>query len=367
MATDDLSELLDTIDMPSWMDREGISYRLTHGRSGQQINVRECPTCGNSDWKVYVNADTGVGNCFAGSHPVEERIFTKYRFIRDHLGRPHGSKVIEHIRAYAREQGWRPARRQSVEVEKHVGWELPQHIDLPHEGRNLAYLENRGITADLSAYFHLAYCPRGAHFRYPTERGWAYQDYSARVLIPVFDMDGKLATFQGRDVTGHAEKKYLFPPGIDGSGVHLFNGLNVHDTKRIAVGEGAFDVAAIKIALDADPQLRDVVPVGTFGKHLSSGSDNSQLAKFMLLRERGVEEVTFMWDGEVQATDDAVEAGLMLRQHGFRVRIAMLPPEKDPNEVPAEVVRRAFYGATLLNGVSAMQLRMSRRIMNSNK
>ena len=27
------------------------------------------------------------------------------------------------------------------------------------------------------------------------------------------------------------------------------------------------------------------------------------------LRQRGVEELTFMWDGELQATDDAVEAG----------------------------------------------------------
>lgn len=365
MATDDLNELLERVDMTAYLDREGISYRETHGRSGQQLNVRECPTCGNSEWKVYLNQETGVGNCFGGSHPADERIFTKYRFIQAHLGKPPAGKVVEHIRVFAKELGWQPARRTSARVENApVAWELPTHVELPHDGKNIPYLDNRGIDAELAKYFHLGYCPNGSYFRYQTEQGWAFQDYGRRILIPVYDLDGQVATFQGRDVTGRAEKKYLFPPGIDGSGVHLFNGLNVQNTKRIVVGEGAFDVAATKIALDGDQDLRDIVPVGTFGKHLSSGSENSQLAKFMLLKSRGVEEITIMWDGEIQATDDAVDAGLMLASNGFRVRIAMLPPEKDPNEVPAEVVRQAFYQATALSRRSGAEIRMKRRLMN---
>jgi DNA primase len=364
-VADDLNELLDRVDMAAYLDREGLSYRETHGRSGQQLNVRECPTCGNHDWKVYLNAETGVGNCFGGSHPADERIFTKYRFIAAHLGKPKAGAVVEHVRIFAKEMGWRPARRVSAKVENTPAqWALPQHIALPHNGQNIPYLENRGIGSDLAAYFHLGYCPKGSYFRYQTEQGWQFQDYGRRILIPVYDLDGKVATFQGRDVAGTAEKKYLFPPGIDGSGVHLFNGLNVRDTKRIVVGEGAFDVAATKIALDGDQDLRDVVPVGTFGKHLSSGSENSQLAKFMTLKERGVEEITMMWDGEVQATDDAVEAGMMLASNGFRVRVAMLPPGCDPNEVPAEVVRAAFYQATALSRKTGAEIRMKRRMMN---
>jgi DNA primase len=364
-VNDDLGELLERVDMAAYLDREGISYRETHGRSGQQLNIRECPLCGNSDWKVYVNAESGVGNCFAGSHPAEERFFTKYKFIRAHLGSPMGGKVVDHIRVFAREMGWRPARRVSAKVENAPGaWELPKHVTLPHNGQNMPYLENRGIDAELAAYFHLGYCPNGASFRYLSERGWASQDWSRRILIPVYDLDGKVATFQGRDVTGRAEKKYLFPPGIDGSGVHLFNGLNVRDTRRIVVGEGAFDVAATKIALDGDAELRDIVPVGTFGKHLSSGSDNSQLAKFQTLKERGVEEITLMWDGEIQATDDAIVAGLLLKSVGFRVRVAMLPAGCDPNEVSADVVRAAFYQAKLLDRRSALEIMTLRRKMN---
>lgn len=52
-------------------------------------------------------------------------------------------------------------------------------------------------------------------------------------------------------------------------------------------------MAALKIAMDAEPALRDVVPIGPFGKHLSNspGADD-QLAKFLRLKnERWVEEV----------------------------------------------------------------------------
>jgi DNA primase len=98
--------------------------------------------------------------------------------------------------------------------------------------------------------------------------------YNRRVLIPIYDLDGKLVSFQGRDITGTAEKKYLFPPGYArATGEHLYNGHNVIGRPSdVVVGEGAFDVIAIKVAFDADPTLRDVVPVGTFGKHLSHGA-----------------------------------------------------------------------------------------------
>jgi DNA primase len=358
----DLSEMLDRLDMEDFLDVEGIQYRRTHGSSGPQLNVRECPVCGSTNWKVYLNAESGVGNCFAGDHPPGQN-FTKWKFVRAHKEDATPAQVVEYLRRIAREMGWRPARKVSVAVEQtKQEWSLPESIELPHLGRNIPYLDNRGITGEYAKYFHLRYAKRGAYYRYKVKGDWCFQDHSQRVIIPVYDLDGNIVTFQGRDTTGKAEKKYLFPPGLDGTGVHLFNGLNVHNTKRIVVGEGAFDVAAIKIAFDADPGLRDVVPVGTFGKHLSSGSEKSQLAKFLTLKGRGVEEVTLMWDGEKQATDDAVEAGELLKQHGFRVRIALLPEGCDPNEVPQDVVCKAFYEAIILDSSSALRIRMHRRL-----
>jgi DNA primase len=359
MADDnsDLPELLSQVDMETYLDREGIEYRRTHGTRGEQLNVQTCPACGGSKWKVYLNAETGLVNCFHGG--CDKRTFNKYSFIAAHLGLA-GRQVIDHIKQFAKESGWMPKRKATVAVnKKDTELLLPASFEIPHEGRNLKYLENRGVESDVAKYFHLRYCIEG-YFRFPNpEGGWAFQDYSKRVIIPIFDLEGELVSFQGRDITGASEKKYLFPPGFAATGAHLYNGQNVVRTKRVLMGEGAFDVIAQKIALDGDPTLRDVVPIGSFGKHLSVGHNDSQLQKFLALRERGVEEVTIMWDGEHQAFLDAIQAGLELLKIGMRVRIATLPLGKDPNEVPPEVVQRAFFGATSLTKLSAVKLRMN--------
>jgi DNA primase len=124
------------------------------------------------------------------------------------------------------------------------------------------------------------------------------------------------------------------------------------------IGEGAFDVMAIKIAIDADPALRDVVPVGSFGKHLSDGGDDSQLGKLVRLKEHGLREVTFMWDGEKKATQDAVKAAMKVRGLGLVARIAFLPRDKDPNEVPPNVVREAFWRAEVLSPATAAKIKL---------
>lgn len=353
-----LGEVLERLDIGAYLDREGIEYRETHGSSGAQYNLRECPCCGTAKWKVFLNVETGLGNCFSGSCNAH---FNKFTFIRAHSGLDN-SKTAAHIFQVAKEMGWRPPRKSTVAVTmSSKAIKLPYSLELPINGRNLAYLENRGITLDIAKYFHLRFCMKGL-LSYEDQYGnTKFQDFSKRIIIPVFDLDGQLVSFQARDITGTAEKKYLFPNGFASTGVHLFNGHNVHNTTRIVVGEGVFDVAATKIALDGDADLRDVVPVGTFGKHLSYGSEQSQLAKFIELQKRGVKEVTMMWDGELKATDDAIVAGEMLKGIGLNVKVAMLPAGKDPNEVPPEVVRAAFWKALPLTPANAVKIRMMRR------
>jgi len=352
----DLQEALDLIDMEAWLDREGIEYKLNRGSRGMQLNVQECPCCGSSKWKVYLNAESGLGNCFDGDCEVK---FNKWKFIASHLGTPHRD-TIEHIKQVAREQGWRPPRKKEVATTVTGELKFPKSIALPHNGRNLKYLDARGITANIAAYFELRYCHEGK-FSYVEDGKTRVQSYDRRVLIPVFDLEGELVSFQGRDTTGAADKKYLFPPGFASTGTHLYNGHNAWGAEQIVLGEGVFDVAAIKIALDEDMTLRDVVAVGTFGKHLSHGDENGQLAKLLALKKRGLKTVTFMWDGEDKAIDDAIKAGLLLLSVGFKVRIAILPEGKDPNEVPAQVVREAFYSATNLTPATATRLRLKKR------
>lgn len=346
-------EILDELDIEAYLDREAIDYKVAQGSSGTQLNLRVCPFCGGDKWKVYINSATGLGNCFSGSC---EKKFNKFSFIRAYSGLS-GKDLNDHIESVGEEIGWRPPRK-SVAVNNKVGEvKLPFSYEIPIKGKNLKYLENRGITIEMCEYFKLRYCHKG-YYEYTNYDGLDKRMFfDSRIVIPIYDIDGTLVTFQGRDITGTSDRKYLFPPGLPSTGEHLYNSMNVHNTHRIVIGEGVFDVIAIKMALDEDVSLRDVVPIGSFGKHLSV----NQYSKFSDLKARGVTEVTLMWDGEKQATDDAVKAGMKLVGMGFKVRIAMLPAGKDPNEVLPEVVRDAYYKAIPLTKQSAVRIMMSFR------
>ncbi|AMB48235.1 hypothetical protein [Methylobacterium sp. AMS5] len=359
--SDNFAELSEELDLEQWFDSEGVSYKMGRGRSGMQINAQECPvsTCGDSRYRVYLNADTGVGNCF-----VCNTKFRKLSFIHTYLhGDPEASKwgeTFRHVKQHLADQGWRPKRKTTAAVNVETV-KLPTSFALPTpEGQNLRYLEDRGITGELAGYFHLRYCDMG-WWNYTRDDGkQGGQKFDERVIIPVFDLDGNLVTFQGRDITGTKDDKYLFPKGLPGTGRFLYNGQNAIRAKRVAMGEGAFDVYGLKLALDEDPALRDIVPIGSFGKHLSTGDaeGNDQLGAFLVLKSHGLEEVIIVWDGTPDALAAALAAAEQLRKIGLRVKIALLPLDKDPNEVPGETVRKAVYAATPYSAQLAVQWRL---------
>jgi len=352
----EFDEVLATLDMETWLDSEGIRYRVTRGARGIQANVKECPCCGNSNWKVYIGLETGLGNCFSGDC---EKKFNKWSFIRSTFGNLSAHDVIERIKASAKAQGWRPPKRMSLATNLNTDLKLPKSFPIPINGRNLKYLENRNITIDIAKYFGLRFSNKG-YFHYKADDGSdRYQSYAKRIIIPIFDLEGDLVSFQGRDITGEADKKYLFPPGFASTGSIIYNGHNALKSERIVIGEGVFDVMAIKIALDGQMDLRDVTPVGSFGKHLSFGDDASQAAKLLKLKEGGLKEITLMWDGEPAALAAAADTAIKLNGYGFQARVAVLPPGRDPNEVAPSVVREAFWKAVPANAMTMTKLKMA--------
>lgn len=348
----EIAELLDSLDIQAWLDREGISYKETRGRNGTQLNVRECPCCGNRNWKVYLNQETGLGNCF-----VCNEKFSKWKFINSFLNSGPGV-TIESIQDALKDQGWK-SKKKAVNVSFRGNLIIPESLPIPIKGKNLKYLENRNITTELCQYFSLRLSLNGK-FNYKEDGKKRVQNYAKRIIIPIFDLDSNLASFQGRDITGEAEKKYLFPPGFASTGSLIYNGQNARGVQHIVLGEGVFDVFAIKAALDSDPQLRDIVACGTFGKHLSFGDEQSQMAKLLTLQKEGLQVITIMWDGERLALLEAIRTGLMLRKHGFTARVALLPKDRDPNEVTAQQVLDAFRRAEVINAISATKLMVSK-------
>lgn len=340
-SNDELREVIDLIDPEYLLDREGIEYKATIGTHGRQLNVKECPTCGNKNWKVYLNAESGLGNCFVCEN--DGKNFNLFSFADAFLG---GTKreTVAFLKEVAIEQGYAPVKKTAPVILHSAEITLPPSVSIPFEGANLKYLEERGVDADTARYFHLSFCEAGLYW-YEFEGEQRYLDFSQRVLFPVFDLDGQLKTFQGRDITGQSKKKYLFPPGRAASGVLLYNIQNAIGADTIIIGEGVFDVIGIKMALDREPDLRGVVPIATFGKHLGCMGGDDQLARLLRLRQGGLKNVVMMWDGTRDAIVAAIKAARTLAGVGFNVRVARLPDNKDPNEVPPEVVLYSLYTA----------------------
>jgi DNA primase len=211
--------------------------------------------------------------------------------------------------------------------------------------------------------FELRYCHKG-EFVYvdPYGRPTA-QSYDSRVIIPIRELDGTMVSFQGRDTTGEQLPKYLFPNGFAVAGKHLYNGHSFQQGlhTHAVVGEGAFDAIAIHQALIKEAGCADMIALATFGMHLSGGED-SQLEKFIELREKGLRTVTLMWDGEARAMKMAVQAGLLLMKSGLQVRIATLPEGYDPAQgpdgtvTPDRMVRDAIFKARPLTTLNAVRI-----------
>ena len=353
MSQVDFEEIQEELDIEYLLDRESVAFKVTRGSSGMQLNIKECPACGDSRWRTYFGLETGRGNCFKCNTPFNKVSFAKHLFDTD------WSATKKILIEALEEQGWRPKRVYEAAVDPGEV-KLPVSIPLPTpEGQNLQYLEDRGFTGEIAAYFHLRYCQHG-WWIYEQEGETKYQTFDSRVIIPVFDLDGSLKTFQGRDVTGTSERKYLFPIALPGTGRYLYNAHNILNAKHVVLGEGAFDVAAIKVAFDQDPDLRQVVAIGSFGKHLSMGDTggNDQLGRFIKLKHAGLEQVTIMWDGEPAALEAALTAAKHLAGIGLVPKIALLPKGKDPNEVPAHVVRQAYLDAQVWTPSLDIKLRL---------
>lgn len=357
MREDDADEVKEHFDLESWFEDEGIVYKKSRGSSGMQLNMKECPNpdCGDRRWRTYANADTGLGKCFVCNEGLNK---SKIVMFTQGVSYP-GALTI--MRDYNAKMGYRPRKKVEVAVEMNCEIRLPVSTELPTpEGQNLQYLESRGFSGEIAKYFHLRYCQHGWWMFKKDDASQGAQDFSNRVIVPVFDLDGMLKTFQGRDIGGWSDAKYLFPKGLPGTGRFLLNGHSVMKAKRVVMGEGIFDIAAIKVAFDSDATLRTVVPVGSFGKHLSYGDLNGddQLGRFVQLKRNGLEEVTIMWDGGKKELVSALNAAELLRKLGLRVRIATLPEGKDPNEVAPELVREAFDKAETYSPALAVRWRL---------
>ena len=337
------------VSAEDFLEHEGIEYRETSGSRGPQFNIKTCPNCGDDRWKVYLSQESGYGNCFKCENDGDN--FNLWTFAKAHLGKVDNKAVGALFDRIASAGGWRPRKRKKdfQAADPYEGaLKLPRSLPVPDE--NFDYLRDRNVSVELARSFGLRMCIQGL-FKYRNEKGEPRkQVYSGRLIIPVYDLQGNLVTFQGRDTTDELDPKYLFPPRLPGTARFIYNGHRAmaEGWETVVLGEGAFDCIAIQRAIDGDPSMSGIGACGTFGKKLTldaTAGSISQLQALVELRRGGMKRTIIMWDGEQEALVSACEAAETLKKHGFNPAIALLPPGKDPDECDPAVVRASIKRA----------------------
>lgn len=187
----ELTRALEGIDIEQYLDRAGCDFSHSYGTRGLQLNLNECPACGEGGRKTYINAETGLGNCFHGSCNFK---FNKFKLIQKVSGLG-GTDLDTHISAIASEQGWMPKKQRAV-IKQGV-LKLPSNLrPIPENGRHLRYLADRGITEDSALYFQLTCCDKG-WWSYTLDDEEKWISYDKRIIIPIADLQGGNGVLSG--------------------------------------------------------------------------------------------------------------------------------------------------------------------------
>lgn len=243
----------------------------------------ECPECGKQKDHFYFNTLSGLGFCHLCGFK------TNYKTLLKKLGIKF-TKIdsLDEIQ----ERLW-TAKPDELEKEI-IPIALPKEAELIQSATSAAkYLQSRRITKWQATKHKLMFCRTGK--------------YTGRIIVPIFNENNKIVNFVARDITGKAERKYLYPKGSNIS--HCLYNLRSIASKVILV-EGVFDClphSGLSI-------------VAIFGKHLS----DTQLC--LLLKKR-VSEVVVMLDPD--ALGDMEILADRLFKH-FKVKIVLL--SDDPSE-----------------------------------
>lgn len=350
---------LDRFDIEQIVAYEGYEYKLSNGNSGPQLNVKTCPACSSDDYKVYLNAETGLGNCFRCNHT-----FNKYKFVKASRGITNHGDVVRYFDSIGNVVSYRPKAKISYR-KMNEDWVLPQNFTIETDDQMPQYLKDRNLDAKICKRFDLRYCEYGFYKYKDFEDRDKSVDFSNRIIIPIKDTNGKMVTFQGRDTTGDGKRKYLFPNMLPGTGRFIYNAHYAIEAKakKVVLNEGVFDVFAMTQALESDLKYREFVACGTFGKHLSISAKNfkteDQLTDLFRLFEAGVDELILLWDGESAATKAAMEAVTRLNSFGLNSTIAIIGGGLDPAETDRSVLLKAVDDRRKPTSLDLIKMRLN--------
>lgn len=208
-----------------------------------------------------------------------------------------------------------------------------QYVSLPYEFKKLTethtdfsyakamkYLKNRGIESYDIERYDIGYCDKG--------------DYGGRIIVPSYDVDGKLNYFLARDFTGTAYLKYKNPP-VSKDVVVFENQIDF--SEPLVLCEGVFDAIAIR---------RNAIAL--LGKNIPNKLK-------MRLVEHGVKEVTIVLDSD--AYKNALSLSESLMNDNIQVRLVRMGNE-DAADLGFSKIINKIRNATIIDFSELMKQKL---------
>ena len=263
------------------------SYQMKNGE-----HAFHCPFCNHHKKKLQVNCETQKWHCWVcnkGGYKIgillrkinapKNIISEVLKILGDYRG---VSKDKEEVTKYdvSLPQCYKPLWKKSTE---------PLYKNAIH------YLKGRGIGPIDILRYSIGFCSSNG--------------YSNRIIIPSYDVDGKLNYFMARDMFPNSKFKYKNPPmSKDTVGFEMF----INWKEPIILVEGVFDAIAIR---------NNAIPL--LGKFPSK-------TLVMRLVEKQVKKIYVALDED--ARKDAIKLSKFLMDYGIETYLLNMK-DKDPSEL----------------------------------
>ncbi len=325
-------------DLAKWLDLNA-TVQL---KSGDEW-ILDCPACGR-EHKLAVNVRKKAWQCFlctfAGWRPGD--LIARFAGI----GRPEADRIVENAACHTRNH------IEPLHSEKRKPLHRLLPVAAPPPGvqwfldeQTAAYASHRGIASKNRDDFLLgSIVGDGSGSK-------ADRMLRGRLLIPVWDLQGRFVYWVARDTTGRSKAKVLNYPASD---KHVDWGLPyVADSatrNEVLVG---LHLAQKNQPIYLVEGPLDAVVCGA-GFVASMGAKLS-LEQAYLIAARSPSSVTVLYDGDEAGQKGAEQAHSLLSAF-VPTRIAHLPPGSDPAELGRKACLELSSNSTGMMGVSGLSL-----------
>jgi len=294
------------------LENAGLDPKRT-GKPGEYI--LQCPHC--QKVKLAVNVDKGVWQCWTCGQGGGTFALSRW------LGVKFESNVSPNI--IKLKSKFIDAKPLQTVVKKDPECKLPREFK-PLTNVNsggilaskaLGFVTGRGVTMEMIERWGLGYCTEG--------------QYAGYIIIPVYDLDNNVRTFQGRRFYGVGDKNKN-PYQVEKI---VFNLRHAQSFPGIVIVEGPWDAMAQHVTLSKELNVSSIALLG----HTCSVEQARQIAQFL--------KPEFTWialDPDVKEEEREKVASALMAEGLKNVNICH--PESDPDELSYSQSVILFENAT---------------------